>query len=160
MASHTTDLLKWLKELFVSQSTWVTDPTNVYLYESLDLQGRAEEDFPRIEMQILSVPRQQFLAQRLQERLVTVSFQGYLRRDDSNDPTEQDLFDVADFHSQTEALVWTIHDAMIRDDVTLPKGLYEVAGWSDGFIVLEVEPFISSFGFNVTFKFSLKDISQ
>ena len=148
-------LLKFLKEEILSQSTYVLTQDNIYLSESIEFLMQNDDWYPRIEIQPLSLPRVERVTQRTQTRNVTYGLQGYIRRAEDKPTTDEDSFQLFDFLCETEELITKIHNAKIAGTAGLPSEFIQIKAYSEAFMALEIEPRISTFMFNFTAEFSV-----
>ena len=151
------ELMRWFKNQILSQGTWVTDPANFVFYESNDIMGLTDDKFPRLELQVMSAPNRNFIAQRLMDKECVYSVQGYIRRPEDKNPTDDEALLIYDFHAETEKLIYSIHDAVQRGDDNLPQGFVKISGSTNAYIEVEIEPRTSSFVFVFTADFSALD---
>lgn len=152
------ELLAWTKANIQTRSTVVTDPNNVFIGETDDLLSLNDTHFPRIEIQIVGAPNQDYLTQRILEKRCQISVQGYLRRP-ADEIVEQDMFDIADFHHDTEKVIFNIHDQILAGAPGTPTNFTKISGMTEAFVVVELMPKTSSFLFNFTGEFSARDVA-
>ena len=161
MGSPAVEFLKWLKPYLVANSTKVITTDNVLLGESHEFLMKDDSEYPRFEIQNVANPARGYVTQRVRNKDFAFSIQGFIRRtipeDETDDYTcDQDMFDVMDFAHETEGIIYNIHNLMQAGAVSIPK-FVKLSGMDDAFMVLEIEPKISTFVLNFTAEFSFKD---
>ena len=156
MASIPAELCEWVKAQLIAKSTFVVLPENVIIGESGAFEMDSDETYPRLEFQIVGSNRTDYVEQRVQNRTVTISIQGYIRRE-SSAIIDQDMYDIADFEAETGSAIFNILDQRQFDPSLVPQKFIKLSPHTESFIVYEESPQLSSFLFNFTAEFGACD---
>ena len=150
------EMMEWLKAQLIAKSTISTNPDNIIIGESEAFEMKGDDYYPRLEMQIVGSNRTNYVEQREQNRTLTISIQGYIRREDEA-TTAQDMYDICNFEAETASAVFNIHDQVMADPTLVPNKFIKLSSYTESFIVYEVSPHLSSFMFNFTAEFGACD---
>jgi hypothetical protein len=137
------DFLETLMHKYVENSTFVNDPTNIVMGESLNgLIHKNDDMFPRLELLITKLKFDGYIDQRNMNQGFRFSVAGHLRRD-SNDTIPQDMWDAVRWGRELVQILFTLNDDRIAGNPPC-DGYIQMGGFPEVFFEYELFPKITS----------------
>lgn len=115
-----------VKNKILTDSTYITDSSNVLLTNNIDIATLPDTAFPRIELAVDMAKCDGYESQRTLQWCYRFWFTGYLRRSTTQDNsqslwTESDFLSIWDFGEETMAIVMGILDDNIANPLLVPN---------------------------------------
>lgn len=136
--------LRYIIEKITEKSTWINDPQNIMIGESLSLLDKSDSYFPRAEILITKHKFNGWVDQRNLEQVLRYSIGIHLRRE-KDDVTNEDMFDAINCGRQMMSIIMNIHNDIISKGASsIANGLIQMNGFPEIFYEYELFPRITT----------------
>lgn len=134
--------LDYLMNKYTTLGTYVTNPDNIVIGESMSMVTRPDADFPRLEFLISKLKYDGYTDQRVINQTFRFSVGGHLRRA-QDDTTKEDMFDAIKWGRELVKLMYEIHNDVIAGNFPC-DGFIQMSGFPEVFMEYELFPKITS----------------
>jgi hypothetical protein len=143
-----------LVEYLATATPFSVKEENVFIGETEEFLMKPDTFYPRVELQMAGAPSKQFVTQRIRERELIFSVQGFIRRPVQKYEKE-DMYNLIDFAIMVEDIIFKTHNAKLAGDPRVPANFIKLSAMTEVIVAHEFEPKISMFIFNFTADFSV-----
>lgn len=131
-------LMEYIVDKIRTKSTFITNPENVVIGESLSLLDKPDKMFPRAELLIVKDKANGFIDQRQINHSLRISIGGHIKRDQDL-TTPQDMYDAVSFGNEIMNVIYTMHEDNIQG-IEICDGFIQVGGFNEIFYEYELFP--------------------
>jgi len=137
------EFLETLMEKYINNGTFVNDPTNIVMGESINGLVHLNNDmFPRLELLITKLKFDGFMDQRIINQSFRFSVAGHLKRNEVK-TTPENMWEAVRWGRELTQILFTIHDDVIAGKPPC-DGFIQIGGFPEVFFEYEMFPKITS----------------
>jgi len=134
--------IRYLMNKLFTQGTFVTKKENLVIGESVDMVGKSNDAFPRIEILINKIKWDGYTDQRQEDQSFRFQLNAIIRRA-NDETTEEDMFFAIRWARELKRIVAMSHND--RATGNLPcAGFIQMDGFPEAVIVYELAPKITT----------------
>ena len=137
------DFFNYLITNFKNKTTYVTNPDNIIIGETVDIAGKPDTYFPRLEVLVDKLKFDGYIDQEQIKQGFRFTVVGIFRRE-SNDVVAQDMFNLMGFARETIKIVNQANTDR-RTGETICDGFIQIDGYPEIFMDHEMFPKTSTF---------------
>lgn len=129
---------RYLMNKMLTHGTFITKRENLVIGESVDILGRVDEDFPRMEFLITKLKWDGYIDQRMENQSFRFQINAYLRR--KNDPVvEEDMFTAIRWGREMKRIIAMSHTDRIAGKLPC-DGFIQMDGFPEIYPEYELFP--------------------
>jgi len=143
-----------------ANSTYIKDPDNVVIGESLSMLDKPDSYFPRAEALITKRKYNGWLDQRILNQSFRFSIGAHLRREHDH-TTEEDMYDALDWGDELMRSIYNMHEVAIQQGPdAICEGFIQVSGFPEVFAEYELFPRITTVILVAEVEIQLRDTNK
>ena len=129
---------KYLMDKMFSKGTFVNNPDNMVIGESIDLIGKDDSYFPRMEYLIDKIKWDGYIDQRMQSLSFRFQINAIYRREEDL-VKDEDMFTAVKWATEIKSIISSLHDDVVAGK-TICDGFIQMDGFPEAFIKYELFP--------------------
>lgn len=134
--------LDFIVERLKSECTFIKNPENIIIGETVGLDLLSDEDFPRIEILIKKDKGNGYIGQRLMNSALRIDIGCHARRE-QDDYTVEDMYENIRFGTEVKKIIYKLHNAKLSG-THVCDGFQQMSGFPEVFYEHEIAPKIST----------------